>query len=491
MNIILLVIDTLRYDHVGANGNDQIETPNMDELAGESWVFDRCFAASYPTIPHRTDVMTGQYGSPFNPWMPLRFDVVALPRVLAEAGYCTQLIHDTPHLVNGGHNFDWPFHAWTFVWGAEVDRPWMDDSSSPSLDNWCTDPLFDFAGDPGMQERTGHVVVTYARANRGRRRHEDWNAAKLFRTAARWLRDNSRREEFFLWVDCFDPHEPWDAPPEFVQKYDRTPGYDGRIDPRMFVCRNDEGMSEAAKARVRACYAGKVSWVDHWLGEVLGALEETGLDRNTAVILTADHGTCLGLSACGHAQAGERGRFGKRGRVGEEEAHVPLMVHVPGRGSGRSDMFVQPQDVFATALGIAGVSPPPGLECHDVLALAEKGERSPRELALAGRAAHAWKGREPILFTVLDREWYLQFAAGPGECHLMRYGSLSDVAGSTPSKVEELRRRGVDEIERRGAAPDLVAWLRTDGEGEFPARCAVSPAPLGYSHYWGRSYQKW
>ena len=101
MNIILLIIDTLRYDYVGADGNDHVETPNMDGLAERSWVFDRAFAASYPTIPHRTDVMTGRYGTPFNPWMPLRFDAVSLPRVLAESGYCTQLIHDTPHLVNG------------------------------------------------------------------------------------------------------------------------------------------------------------------------------------------------------------------------------------------------------------------------------------------------------------------------------------------------------------------------------------------------------
>ena len=53
MNIILLIIDTLRYDYVGADGNDHVETPNMDGLAERSWVFDRAFAASYPTIPHR------------------------------------------------------------------------------------------------------------------------------------------------------------------------------------------------------------------------------------------------------------------------------------------------------------------------------------------------------------------------------------------------------------------------------------------------------
>ena len=128
MNIALIVIDTLRYDYIGANGNTYIETPNIDRFAAQAWAFDRAFCASFPTIPYRTDVITGQYGGPFHPWQPLRHERQTLPSTLAERGYATQLIHDTPHLVNGGHNFDWPFHAWTFIRGAEVDRDWIDDS---------------------------------------------------------------------------------------------------------------------------------------------------------------------------------------------------------------------------------------------------------------------------------------------------------------------------------------------------------------------------
>ncbi|MFW6303792.1 MAG: sulfatase-like hydrolase/transferase, partial [Candidatus Sumerlaeota bacterium] len=146
MNIILLICDTLRYDHIGANGNDAIKTPNMDRLAAESLVFDNAYAASYPTIPHRYDVMTGRYGGPFHQWMPLPHDTLTLPQWLAqEAGYVTQLIHDTPHMVNGGHNFDWPFHAWTQIRGAEVDRAWLGDSV-PLPDNWSCSDVFDYLG---------------------------------------------------------------------------------------------------------------------------------------------------------------------------------------------------------------------------------------------------------------------------------------------------------------------------------------------------------
>ncbi len=102
MNLILVIIDTLRYDAIGANGGD-IETPNLDRLASDSLCFDHAFCASYPTIPFRTDLMTGRTGSPFHVWKPLPHGAWTWVRALAEdRGYATQLIHDTPHLVNGG-----------------------------------------------------------------------------------------------------------------------------------------------------------------------------------------------------------------------------------------------------------------------------------------------------------------------------------------------------------------------------------------------------
>ena len=278
MNILMIVIDTLRYDYIGAYGNDWIETPNMDRLAAQSWVFDYNFAHSYPTIPHRTDLMTGQYGDPFHAWMPLRHDRVTFPEEMGNAGYCTQLIHDTPHLIYGGQNFDWPFHFRTSIRGAGVDRPWMN-SPDDWPDNWVRDPLFDFVSDERLKTWRD---VTYVRANHRRKGDEEWNCAKLFLTSAQWLRENASLDNFLLWVDCFDPHEPWDTPPEFMLKYDKRPGYDGKIDPYSFIAQSmgrelDERMSEEAKSHLAAQYAAKVTWVDRWLGEVLVALEGTGL----------------------------------------------------------------------------------------------------------------------------------------------------------------------------------------------------------------------
>ena len=480
MSIILLVIDTLRYDYVGANGNDRVRTPNLDRLAARSWCFDCAFTSSYPTIPNRRDIITGKYGGPFHPWQPLPHGDVTFPWLLAEAGYATQLMHDTPHLVSGGHNFDWPFHAWRFIRGAEVDRPWIR-SLKRHPENWTRDPLFDFVTDEQFEKSN---FMTYAFANCDRRKPEEWNCDKLFQAGSEFLRDNANRRNFFLWIDCFDPHEPWDAPAEFLRMYDQTPGYDGRIDPRSFIGRNDPRLSEAGRERVKAAYAAKVSWMDRCLGGFLDELEETGLDKTTAVILTADHGT----------NVGERGSFGKGHPVRQGEGHVPLFISVPGGARGHSDIIAQPQDLFATILGLAAVPKPRGVDSHDLISQALQETRGSRDVAIAGRAANGWKGQaDEVLFSVFDREWCLEWTPEPEHSRLTHHGALANVADAHPSVVERLHSEGLEELARRGTDPRLVAWLRERGHGEFP-RDAVFfegyPGPAGFTPYFNRLYKE-
>ena len=106
------------------------------------------------------------------------------------------------------------------------------------------------------------------------------------------------------------------------------------------------------------------------------------LDENTAILFTSDHGT----------NVGERGTFGKTWTVHEQEGHVPLLIHVPGRGAGHSDGVAQPQDLFATVLGIAGVEAPADLAGYDLLRLAEQG-RSAADLSAVPETGADLQGR--------------------------------------------------------------------------------------------------
>lgn len=480
MNIILVIIDTLRYDYIGANGNTWIQTPNLDRMAAESWVFLNSYTSSYPTIPHRTDVITGDYGKPFHAWVPLPFNVPTLPDALAAEGYCTQLIHDTPHLVNGGHNFDFPFHAWSFIRGQGADRGWIADPISMP-DDWNRDPLFDAQPDapppPEFPFPADIFLDSYLWTNRGRKKYEDWSCAKLFLAARDFVKDNKSRDNFFLWVDCFDPHEPWDVPAEFMLKYDRTPGFDGRVDPRVFGDWRESRLTPPAHKRVQAMYAAKVTWVDHWFGFLLDALEETGLNKNTALLVTSDHGTNVG---------GPYG-YGKKQVVREGEAHTPLMIRVPGGGSGTSDIIVQPQDIFATVMGIAGGKTPDHLDSHDILRVAREQGAGSRNIAVAG-----WPpDKQQFLLTAFDGEWCLELSLKTKDCRLVKMGETEDCASGHPDVVKRLRKAALDEYERRGTDPKIMRWLRSEGKMPIlgrPVPHRFFPPPPGYRFFFDRLY---
>lgn len=487
MNIVTIIVDTLRYDHIAINGNPRVYTPNFDRLAEKSWNFHRAFAASFPTIPHRTDVITGRYGAPFHPWKCLDSSAPTIPRVLAKHGYCSQLIHDTPHLVNGGHNFDYPFDAWMPIRGAEVDRAWITDSWKP-FNNWYRDPLLGrYQMDMEEVMQRHHAITCYVHTNAGREKEEDWNVAKLFLTASRFLMDNASRDNFFLWLDCFDPHEPWDSPPEFMKMYDRTPGYDGRIDPRAFHFRNDPDLPKIIRERIKAMYKAKVTFVDKWLGVFLDTLEDTGLDQNTAILLTADHGTNVG---------DRNGHFGKANPPWENESHVPFMLYVPGIDGGQSNIIVQPQDIFSTIMAIVGEekSVPDGVESFNVLNQAQSNKSGRRKLALAGSSVGSWSraGADNVIFSAFDRDWRLGFSANPEKCVLQKLGSHDDVAQDNPDIVEKLYTAAIEEIEHRGLDPALVEWLQSEGKDDFPAHFRTTdakPAPAGWqAGYWTNLY---
>jgi arylsulfatase A-like enzyme len=472
VNIVVTVVDTLRYDHAFPAGDSPVETPNLDRFAARSWRFDSAFTSSFPTIPTRQDMLLGRGDAPFHGWSPLDCTARTLPDVLADAGYATQLIHDTPHLVNGGFRFDYPFHAWTPVRGAECDRPWFtDDPVFP--DNWAYDDRFDGYGIEREKEAvlagSKATLRNYVYAHRDRETEADWNVARLFETAAEFLRDNADRENFFLWLDCFDPHEPWDAPPSYVREYERDPDADGRIDPRSF---HDEvydhpDLSAAASEHKVAQYRAKLAFVDRWFGRFLDTLEETGLLANTAVVVLGDHGTNLADDPRPNGN-----RFGKTAPPAENEAHVPLAVYAPDAGSGRCETPVQLTDVFATVAGLAGADVPAGRDSVDLLAVADGDTTATRsrDIAVTGTHVSGWADADAddVLCYAYDGEWCLGLTADPDAAVLRPLGGDENVAADHPEVVDRLRTAAVAELDRRGLDDGLVAWLNAAGDRPVP-----------------------
>ncbi|MDQ5813058.1 MAG: sulfatase-like hydrolase/transferase, partial [Actinomycetota bacterium] len=133
-NVVLVIIDSLRTDHVGAFGNDWIETPNLDALAKESLRFTKAYPESLPTICARRAIHTGmrtfpfrdrpraQRSAPVRGWLPIPEEQPTLAEILRGHGYLTMLITDTYHEFMPPMNFHRGFEAYHFFRGQENDH---------------------------------------------------------------------------------------------------------------------------------------------------------------------------------------------------------------------------------------------------------------------------------------------------------------------------------------------------------------------------------
>ena len=175
VNFVVIMNDSLRTDHLSPYGETWCQTPNAAAFAETGAVFENAYVGSFPTIPVRTDLFTGRFGEPFHPWLPLSYGETTLPQLFREGGYVTSLICDTPHLIQGGHNFDFPFNTWQFIRGQEMDG-WV-------MHSQPLDPRLKSGGEAAREELAEAYIAQCFRNMRGRQREEDWPIALTYQTA--------------------------------------------------------------------------------------------------------------------------------------------------------------------------------------------------------------------------------------------------------------------------------------------------------------------
>ena len=385
MNFIVIVSDTLRRDHLGCYGNDWISTPNIDRFAAQSLLFLNAYSGSFPTVPHRRDVLTGRFTASYTPWAPLSSDEVVLPDVLRQKDYLSMMVCDCPHILERGYHYDRGFDGFEWIRGQESD-------------GWKTYPEApEYRCDPAKIRSPERLCRRHMR-NRAWWEHEsDTFVARTMTEACRWLEKSYRRERFFLYVDTFDPHEPWDAPQWYVDMYD--PGYDGEVVDYPLYAPTDF-LSDAELKHARALYAAEVTLVDRWIGRLLEKIGDLGLLTDTMVILTTDHGFLHG----------EHGVIGKsiitpEGLqyipLYEEISHIPLMVHHPGCRGGVKEAIVQPMDFMPTILELAEVEVPPSVHGRSFAKLLRGRRDEHREFAVSS----PYMGGESVPCTVTSGKW--------------------------------------------------------------------------------------
>jgi arylsulfatase A-like enzyme len=198
-NVVMIVSDTLRRDHLGCYGNRWIRTPHLDRFAEKCVVFYNAYVGNFPTVPARLEYFTGRYSSAYFEWAPFPRDEVALAEVLTGAAFNTMCISDTMNLFRDGYNFDRGFRGFEWIRGQSGDR-FRTSPIDPPLP--CAEHKLFYPD---------KFVRQYLRNISWRRVEEDYFPAQTFRAAATWLEGNYQ-SPFFLYLDTFDPHEPWDPP---------------------------------------------------------------------------------------------------------------------------------------------------------------------------------------------------------------------------------------------------------------------------------------
>ena len=355
---LVLMADQLAASWLPFHGHGIVQTPHLSALAAQGTVFDQAYTPFPLCAPARSSMLTGRFASRigvFDNAAELPATEPTLVHALRAAGYHTA-VAGKMHFVGPDQLHGFEERLTTDIYPADVD--WTPDWSR-SLD------------DPLPWYHTMESVLAPGICSAAMQTDYDGEVAYQ---ASRKLYEIARHHPerpFFLFVSFTNPHDPWEIPAQYWDLY-RREDIDGpavpalsldEIDPHSrrlrAMCQVDAaGLTDAQIRRARHGYYAAISYLDARVGEVLGALSESGLDERTNVVFCADHGEMLG----------ERGLWYKMSFL-QHSARVPLIVRrgagaggvdgegVDGTGVSRVAEPVSLLDFAPTVLQLAGLEP--------------------------------------------------------------------------------------------------------------------------------------
>jgi arylsulfatase A-like enzyme len=347
MNVVVVVIDALRFSDVGCYGREDEITPNIDRLAAESMVFEQAFAGSNKTDVSMSTIFSGKFprehgvthhGTVHTPENLERIEQRSptfLPEILQEAG------HTTIGVDWMGRWHEWGYDHYGVDGGGLNEDP---ESLGELAFGKVTDMVTDLP-----RPLLSPIMKAYHRYSG----YYDFrvNCEELTDIAIDRIEDAD--DPFFTLLHYWDVHPPY-LPPEgytngFENDYDEP--LDGYFGPdakgplsaafQTYATGDQTTMGEA-----KAAYDGAIAWVDEQLGRLLDHIRETDALEETMVIVTADHGHNFG----------EHGIFSDNVGLYDTSVRVPLIIHDPRKEHQRVEGIVQHTDILPTVLDYVGIN---------------------------------------------------------------------------------------------------------------------------------------
>ena len=275
MKAIFILFDSLAKNYLPPYGNSWVKAPNFQRLAEHTVTFDKCYVGSMPCMPARRELHTGRHNFLHRAWGPLEPFDDSMPAILKNNGIYSHLSSDHQHYwEDGGCTYHTRYSSWEIARGQEGD-PWKGEV--------C---------DPEVPEHFGNSIRQDWINRKHWRDEKGMSQTEVFNNGIEFIDKNHDQDNWFLQLECFDPHPPFFAPQKYRDIYgleaDRT------IFDYPFYAPVKEDETPELIDRCRKNYAALVSMCDYSLGRVLDAMDNHNLWDDTMLILTTDHGFHLG-----------------------------------------------------------------------------------------------------------------------------------------------------------------------------------------------------
>ncbi|MGK7395350.1 MAG: sulfatase family protein [Candidatus Cyclobacteriaceae bacterium M3_2C_046] len=344
-NIVVIISDDHSIETIGAYGNQQIRTPNMDALAREGMLFQNAYANSPICAPSRQSILSGKYPHAtgvslvFTPFPDYGNTTIA--EVLQEEGFATAMIgknHFNNFFWSDLYKGDYPTYGFdTIFFKRPQYEQWLKKNPMPDLLASAETRYSDKAAHKNPEYQPEAVYDSFA------------IGTFYAREAIQFMQQQKEKNQpFFLWLAFHEPHAPFNFPLEYADSY--NPGNlpmgqqgpeDERWVPEMF-----RDLTEEERRGIIASYYTSVEYMDKNMGMVVDALDEMRLAENTLVIYISDQGYHLN----------DHGRFEKH-TMYKEAVQAPLIVRGPGIPAGtRSDALIELVDLGPTITDLLGLA---------------------------------------------------------------------------------------------------------------------------------------
>ncbi|WP_339880516.1 sulfatase [uncultured Algoriphagus sp.] len=377
-NILFIISDDLTTTALGVNGNKIAHTPAIDQLAKEGTVFTHAYT-QYPVCgPSRASFMFGYYPNATQTYgyvsgrENVGKDRPSIAELFKKNGYYTARVSKIYHMGV-------PIDIETGSDGQDDPASWTDKFNSQGPE-WKADGKAELVQNnpDGSIERKGGNVMTIVKATGDDLAHSDGKTAEK----ASELIQKHKDEPFFLAVGFVRPHVPFVAPESYFEPF---PHQEIKLPKQVendwddiperginYVTSVNADMNPVQKQKAIAAYYASVSYMDTQVGKVLKTLKDEGLEDNTIVIFTSDHGFHL-----------DEHEFWMKVSLHEESVLVPLIIKVPGKKPAVANSFTELLDLYPTLADLAGLDYPEGVQGKSLIPILENPETKVRDFAFS------------------------------------------------------------------------------------------------------------